>query len=161
MLSIPAAAADDSLLLYRYTREGLDKYLEQCVAKGVRRLSAVILPEGDPKPNAYGEYAMGYGGQGHLDVSLPNPAFFQHLDWVVKRAGSKGIELGLLPVEATSKLAEANSAGSFFDWGRYLGRRYMKAKGLVWLREKKQPGGPLTELEAGIRQFDSVHRFEP
>jgi len=155
-----AAALGEDLLLYRYSRERFDKLLTELSESGIRRITVVLLPEGDPKPNVYGEYAMGYGGQGHLDLSLPNPAFFQHLDWVVKRAGSKNIEVAILPIEVSSSLMVSNPRERFFEWGRYLGRRYMKANGLVWLRQKNQVDGPLSDLEQGIRQFDATHKFE-
>lgn len=154
------AAVGDELLLYRYTRDRLDKLLTRLSDSGIRRITLVIVPEGDPKANVYGEFAMGYGGQGHLDVSLPNPAFFQHLDWVIQRADSKGIEVALLPIDASSTLIAHNPRARFFDWGRYLGRRYMKVKRLVWLRQTNSVDGPLSDLEQGIRQFDATHKFE-
>ena len=159
-LTIEAASAADELLLYQHTREGLERQLASLSSQGVRRVTMAILPAGDPKRTPEGEFAMGYGGQGHLDLALPNPAFFQHLDWVLKRFASKGIEVAILPVDARSALFEANSTEKFYEWGRYLGRRYMKAKGLIWLREQGTKGGSAAALEEGIRQFDSVHRWE-
>jgi hypothetical protein len=147
-------------LLYEQTREGVDRILAESSAKGVRRITVVILTAGEPKRNVYGEFAMGYGGQGHEDVSLPNPAFFQHLDWVLKRAASKRIEVGILAAERGTALAAVNSRERFFEWGRYLGRRYMKAKGLVWLKPAGGSAGPLDAIEEGIRQFDTVHPTE-
>ena len=103
---------------------------------------------------------MGYGGQLHEDVSIPNPAFFQHLDWVIKKAESKRIQVRILVMDSNSALLGKNSTEKWFDFGRYLGRRYVKAKNLVWLRLFEPSAGSQLSLEEGIRQFDSVHRFE-
>ncbi len=154
------AQSRSDLLLYRQTREGVDRVLAECVAKGVTSIDVAILPAGEAKPNVYGEFAMGYGGQEHMDVTLPNPKFFQHLDWVLKRAAEKRIELRLLPVDPRSILVTKNSSEKWFEWGRYLGRRYVKAKNLIWLRLSESSAGSLLSVEEGIRQFDSTHRFE-
>lgn len=142
------------------SREGIDRLLSESVAKGKGRITLVLLNAGDPKRSADGEYVMGYGGQGHDDVSLPNPAFFQHLDWVIRKAQSKKVTVAILPADAGTSLKAVNSKEKFFEWGRYLGRRYMKAKGLIWLRQSGENTGPLDAIEAGIRQFDSIHPFE-
>jgi len=153
---ILSAQPATGLLLYEQTREGVERNLTQ----GLSRLDLVILPAGEARPNVYGEFAMGYGGQLHEDVSLPNPAFFQHLDWVIKKAESKKIQVRILVVDTDSKLLGRNAAEKWFDFGRYLGRRYMKAKNLVWLRLVEPSAGSQLSLEEGIRHFDSVHRFE-
>ena len=158
--SLLGAANPGETLLYEQTREGVDRLLADCAARGVKKLEVVILPAGVLRPNAYGDYAMGYGGQVHTDISLPNPKFFQHLDWVMKRAASKQIEVAVLPVDQGSVLLGSNSTEKFYDWGRYLGRRYMKARNLVWLKQSKESSGSLLAIEEGIRQFDSKHRFE-
>jgi hypothetical protein len=153
-----SCAAADRMMLYEQTREGVEKVLAEAAAKGERRIEIAIVPPGDPRRTPLGDFAFGYGGQGHADVSLPNPAFFQHLDWVIKRVQSRRMELALLPVDRGSNLVGGNDREKWFEWGRYLGRRYMKAKGLVWLRQDN--AGLLLAVEEGIRQFDTVHRFE-
>lgn len=158
--SLLGAANPGETLLYEQTREGVDRLLADCVARGVKKLEVVILPAGVPRPNAYGDYAMGYGGQVHTDIALPNPKFFQHLDWVLKRAAAKQIELAVLPADRESVLLIRNSTEKFFDWGRYLGRRYIKARNLVWLKQSKESSGSLLAIEEGIRHFDAKHRFE-
>ena len=159
-VSLFAVEAPKRMLLYEQTRDGVERVLADCVARGVTRIEVVILPAGEPRPNALGEHAMGYGGQAHTDVALPNPAFFQHMDWVLKRAAAKRIELAVLPADRESLLLVRNSTGKFFDWGRYLGRRYMKARNLVWLKQAKESGGAASAIEEGIRHFDAKHRFE-
>ena len=154
--SILSAQTGTNLILYEQTREAMERSL----AGDITRLDLVILPAGKIRPNVYGDYAIGYGGQLHEDLSLPNPAFFQRLDWVIKKAESRKIQVRILVSDSDSVFLGKNSAEKWFDFGRYLGRRYMKTKNLVWLRLFEPSAGPLLSLEEGIRQFDSVHRFE-
>ena len=159
-LSLFADPAQDGKVLYFGTKERTEGWLKDFAAQGGRRLEVVILPAGKALPNAYGDYVMGYGGQAHDDVALPNPAFFQYLDWVLKRAEAQKIQIALLAMHPDSALMAGNSKEKMFEWGRYLGRRYVKAKNLVWLRAPKGKTGSLAALEEGIRDFDLAHRFE-
>lgn len=154
VFALQIQASDDAW--HRGTREAVDAFLLKATPQ--KRLELTLLPVGDPPPTANGEYVFGYGGQGHEDAALPNPAFFQHLDWVLKRAQGKGFVVGVLPVDPGSQVGKNNSRQKWFEWGRYLGRRYMKAKSLVWL--KPDDAGPLEAIYEGIRQFDSVHPIE-
>jgi hypothetical protein len=122
-----------------------------------RRVTLILLPDGAPKTTKAGEYVLGYGGQEHEDLSLANPRFFQYLDWVIRRLDSRGFEIRILPAERGSTVVTRAAPDRLFEWGRYLGRRYMKAKRIVWLRYKD---GSLAESERGIRAIDSLHRWE-
>ncbi len=156
LCQVLSAQPPGRLLLYEQTRTGVDTAIREWKQKGVSRVQIVLLPDGAPKPNAFGEFALGYGGQQHLDLSLPNPAFFQHLDWVLKRLASSGITAAVQPAELKSGVVAANGEEKWFEFGRYLGKRYMKVKGIVWI----QSAGPLTAIDQGIRQFDTLHPFE-
>ena len=159
-VSLFAVEPPKRMLLYEQTRDGIEAVFADCASRGVRRIEVVLLPAGEVRPNALGEYAMGYGGQTHLDVGLPNPAFFQHLEWVLKRAAAKQIELAVLPADQQSMLLAGNSSEKFFDWGRYLGRRFIRTRNLVWLKQAKESSEAALALEEGIRHFDAKHRFE-
>ncbi len=111
-----AAFLSQDLLLYDRDRESLDRYLES--ARG--EVELVLLPDGKRRPNAYGHYALGYGGQPHNDLDLPNPAFFHHVDWAVKRATSKGLQVKLVTPGSSSGFAADKRA----EFVRYLRKRY-------------------------------------
>lgn len=157
---LSAGAQSGELSLYSQSREDVQRTLSQCLASGGKRLTVVILPAGAPGPNYYGQFALGYGGQEHVDVSLPNPAFFQHLDWVISRATSKGIEIRLLPVDPESKVLKVNDEQRLLEFGRYLGRRYVKAKLLVWIVPRAETAGTVGAITEGIRQFDNNHAHD-
>lgn len=122
-----------------------------------RRITLILLPDGAPKTTKAGEFVLGYGGQEHEDLSLLNPRFFQYLDWVIRRLDSKGFEIRILPAERGSTVVTRAAPDRLFEWGRYLGRRYMKAKRIVWLHYRD---GSLAEIERGIRAIDTAHRWD-
>lgn len=155
LFALAASACDSRLALYEYTRESFPALLEACRAGGAGRMELVLLAPGEPRRNPYGEYAFGYAGQDHSDVSLPNPAFWQYVDWMLKRISARGMDVAILPLHPQSFAALRSS--QLTDLGRYLGRRYASYKRLVWLRPPGQETGGLSLLEEGIRSFDSRH----
>lgn len=116
-------------LLWRLTREDTDLYLRNRAQKGFTVIMAHVVPRLDiNKPNAYGERAF-LGG----NVSRPNPKYFDHVDWVVKRAAHYGLRMGLMPINGGEYVAQG-----YFDlknvdaYGRWLGERY-RDDGIIWI----------------------------
>jgi hypothetical protein len=154
-------------LLFRSKREDAEMFFADRARKGYNTLQVQLLLGGEPEPNADGEWPLGYQNQSHEDLSLPNPAFFQHLDWLLKRAAAHGIQLAIAPVWLDcceggwrDKLLR-NGLDKTRNFGRYLGRRYMQTKNIVWiLGGDGIPGDDLPYLRAlaeGIREFDGTH----
>ena len=118
-------------LFHRLNREEADRYLKHRAAQGFTIIQAVVLAELDGlnTPNAYGHTPLKAN-----DPTQPNEDYFQHVDWIVTKANSLGLYVGLLPtwgnywhsknVIFTTENAEA--------YGRWLGKRY-QAAGVVWI----------------------------
>ena len=122
------AFLSQDMLLYDRDRAAVDRYLE--TAKGSIQL--VPIPDGKPQANAYGNFALGYGGQSHADLDQPNPAFFHHVDWVVKRASARGLQVILVAPGAGSGFsAEKRTA-----FVLYLRKRYERNR-RVHVRENE------------------------
>jgi hypothetical protein len=149
------AACQPEQLLYGRTRTGAQQLLLDCRAAGQGELTLELLTGPEPRPNAFGEYALGYGGQEHQDLSLPNPAFFQHLDWLLKQAWRRRIVLAIVVVGGDASWLGASRPEVRHEFGRFLARRYRAAKGLVWLRSARAES---REIEAGLRLEGAVVR---
>jgi hypothetical protein len=112
-------------------------YAGQQTAKGTMRLE--LFPGARPIANKAGDYVLGYGGQPHDDLSLPNPAFFQFLDRALKVSSSKKVVVELIALPATQSsewdgmLQRAGEEGCL-DFGRYLARRYQRQATLIFAR---------------------------
>lgn len=104
----------------------------------------------DEKPNPNGHYAFGYGGQVHNDIALPNPKFFDDLDKQIKRTPNFRIEL------TDSPMLQSNGPEKARDFGRFLGRRFMRRKNFYYVAPN-QPSETLKALIDGIRDYDTLH----
>jgi hypothetical protein len=148
-------------LFHRLTRVEAGFYLAKRREQGFTLIQAVVLAEfeGIRQPNAYGDLALI-----DQDPARPNKHYFCHVDWIVEKANSLGLVIGMLPTWG-DKVGKTHGDGPqiFTDrntriYGEFLGRRYRRA-GLIWIlggdrlvddEEKRQIWRSLAEgLRAG------------
>lgn len=76
------------------------------------------------------------------DFSTPNPAYFDHVEWVIKKADSLGLVLSIAPLWAgccgegwagKDKAMTANKPEGNYQFGAYLGQRFHKYNNLLWI----------------------------
>ncbi len=117
------------MLCQRLTREDVDRYLEDRASKGFTVIQMVALFSLDA--NAYGQAPLVSG-----DPERPNDAYFQHVDYVVKKAASLGLYVGMLPTWGHLwKQTEGRaifSKDKAFSFGRFLGKRYGEQP-IIWI----------------------------
>jgi len=123
-------------LFHRLDREESTYYLENRAEKGFSIIQAVVLAENDGlrSPNAYGELPLS-----DLDPSQPNEAYFEHVDFIVDKAETLGLFIGMLPTWGDKVPSSVPGAGPVvFNpdnarvFGNFLGRRY-RDKPIVWI----------------------------
>lgn len=91
-------------LFYKLDRSDVNIYLQNRVDKGFSVVMPVILREAGTKDgNVYGNLPLI-----NNDPTCPNEKFFEHVNWVIEQAVSKGLSLALLPT-----------------WGEYVGPLWM------------------------------------
>ncbi len=128
-------------LFHRSTREEAEQYLDNRARLGFTVVQAVAIGEfdGHSVPNAYGHLPL-------VDLDPTRPAvkdgpdndYWDHVDYVVNLANSKGLMVGLLPTwgrywhdqlkDGKPLFNKANAAA----YGEWIGRRY-KDRGVVWI----------------------------
>jgi hypothetical protein len=103
------------------------------------------------------------------DFSTPNEKYFEHADWVIRKAGEKGILVLLLPIflgykgtdQGWIEEALANGPEKCRAWGRFIGKRYKDFDNIVWMMgSDRRPGKALedvTAVMAGIKESDRRH----
>jgi hypothetical protein len=118
-------------LFHRLNREEAERYLLHRAAQGFTVIQAVVLAEVDglSVPNAYGHTPLHEN-----DPTRPNEDYFRHVDWVIAKANSLGLRIGLLPTwgsywHSKKVIFTKNNAKVY---GRWLGERYRDA-GIVWI----------------------------
>jgi hypothetical protein len=122
-------------LFHFLDREECDFYLRTRAAQGFTVIQAVAVAEQGPPdmPNRYGEAALPEG-----DPLRPNPRFFAHVDWVVRRAGELGLVMALLPTWGDKWNKGWGIGPEIFTpenaraYGKFLGRRYHDAS-VIWV----------------------------
>lgn len=146
-------------LFHRLNREEATRYLEDRARKGFNVIQAVVLAEIDglAVPNPYGALPLE-----DMDPARPNAEYFAHVDFVVERAGSLGLRVGLVPGWGKYwKTGEENifTPANAHAFGRFLGRRY-RDRPIIWILGGDQnvvtseERATIDSLAAGLREGD-------
>ena len=122
-------------LFHRLNREEAGIYLNDRAAKGFTVIQAVVLAEldGVREPNPYGETPLHDD-----DPTRPNEAYFAHVDYIVNKAESLGLSIGMLPTwgdkynKAWGKGPEIFTVENAHAFGEFMGKRY-KDKPIIWI----------------------------
>lgn len=123
-------------LFHKLNREEATYYLKKRAEQGFTIIQAVVLAEmsGIKKPNAYGDLALI-----NKDASRPNEKYFEHVDFIVKKANELGMVIGMLPTWGDKIYSENPSGGPIIfntqnakEFGVFLGKRY-KSDQIVWI----------------------------
>jgi hypothetical protein len=124
-------------LFHRLTREEAEKYLKDRAAKGFTVIQAVALAELDGlrEPNPYGEVPLE-----NMDPTKPREAYFQHVDFIIRKAEALGLHIGLLPTwgdkvfkNSWGKGPEIFNPANAKVYGQWLGTRYKDQKNIIWI----------------------------
>jgi hypothetical protein len=151
-------------LFQRLDREEANRYLADRATKGFTVIQAVALSEFDGLrvPNRYGDLPLHDG-----DPLRPDDAYFRHVDYVIDRAASLGLVVGLLPTwgDKVGPIKwgvgpEIFTAGNAVRYGEFLGERY-REKPIIWiLGGDRNPDSERRKaiwraLAAGLRRGDA------
>ncbi len=128
-------------LFHRLDREQAERYLRDRANKGYTVIQAVVLAEleGLTAPNPYGHVPLA-----NNDLSKPNEEYFKHVDWVVAKANSLGLVIGMLPTWGDKWHKKWGGGPEIFDaknaeaYGAWLGKRYKDAR-IVWILGGDRP----------------------
>lgn len=155
-------------LISGLTREDEEQYLENRRQKGFNTIMVNLIEHHFHGPiDRYGEGPFTTPG----DFSTPNEKYFEHADWVIRKAAEKGIQVLLAPIylgyigtdEGWVKEALANGPAKCRAWGRYVGKRYRNYDNIVWLvggdRNPDTAREDVDAVVAGIKDFDTRHLF--
>jgi hypothetical protein len=151
-------------LIADLTREDAELYLRDRQARGFNTL-LVNLIEGkfsrNAPANAYGDRPFRVDN----DFATPNDAYFDHAEWVLRRACELGFVVLLAPSyvgnqggpEGWYRQMTESGAAKVRDYGRYVGRRFGDLANIVWVQggDYNPPDKDLIRaLVAGIREGD-------
>jgi hypothetical protein len=152
-------------LFHRLSKQEAETYLENRREKGFTVIQAVILAELDGlhTPSAEGEIPLVDD-----DPRKINEAYFEHVDWVIRKAEEKGMFIGLLPTWGDKVDQQWGVGPVIFNksnarsYGEFLGKRYQGFKNIVWINGGDRSGGGenfevWNALANGIKTYDQNH----
>ena len=155
-------------LISGLTKEEAEVYLEGRRRQGFNLIIVNLIEHKFRGPaNRYGQGPFTTPG----DFSTPNGKYFEHADWVIRKAAEKGITVFLAPIylgyigteEGWVEETLANGPEKSRNWGRYVGKRYRDLDNLVWLiggdRNPEKARDDVDAIVLGIKEFDSRHIF--
>jgi hypothetical protein len=127
-------------LFHRLDRNEADLYLEDRARKGFTVIQAVALAELDGlrEPNSYGHLPLIGNDPARPDVREDEPDYWEHVDYIVDRANSLGLYVGLLPTWGDKWNLKWGAGPEIFTpenaeiYGEWLGRRY-RDRGVIWI----------------------------
>lgn len=153
-------------LFHRLDREDADLYLEDRARKGFTVIQAVVLAEleGLTVPNPYGDLPLV-----DQDPRRPNESYFEHVDYIVDRAETLGLFVGMLPTWGDKWNRKWGVGPEVFTpenaraYGRFLGARY-RDEPIVWILggdrnpETEEDLAIIRAMAEGLREGDGgVH----
>ena len=153
-------------LISGLTKEEAEKYLESRKRQGFNSVIVNLIEHKFRGPvNRYGEGPFTRIG----DFSTPNEKYFEHADWVIRKAQEKGIQVFLAPIylgyigtdEGWIEELVANGPERAHNWGRYVGSRYRSFDNIVWIiGGDRNPDTAREDVDAvaqGIKETDDHH----
>jgi hypothetical protein len=153
-------------LISGLTKEEAEKYLEARRRQGFNSIIVNLIEHKFRGPvNRYGEGPFSTPA----DFSTPNEKYFEHADWVIRKAQEKGIQIFLAPIylgyigtdEGWIEELVKNGPGKARNWGRYVGKRYRDFDNIVWIiGGDRNPDAAREDVDAvaeGIKEADGRH----
>lgn len=152
-------------LFHRMNKAETETYLENRREKGFTVIQAVVLAELDGlgTPDAEGNKPLIDN-----DPLRPDEAYFAHVDWVIKKAGEKGLFIGLLPTWGDKVDKQWGKGPVIFDpensfkYGQWIGERYKEYPNIIWINGGDRSGGGKNKeiwdaIATGIKSVDKNH----
>ncbi|MBL8549782.1 MAG: DUF4038 domain-containing protein [Hyphomonadaceae bacterium] len=144
------------------SREDAVRYLDDRASRKFNaiNLQLILNREGVRPPNFYGQSP--FTG---APFATPNEAYFQHADYVLQQAASRGFLIflcaawcGALTLDWYPLMQQAGAA-TLKEYGRYIGNRYRSLNNIIWMHggDTYPPDKSLvTSIVDGIKEVDPV-----
>lgn len=124
-------------LLHRCDREEATMYLKKRKSQGFNVIQTVTLAELDGlhTPNPYGQTPLF-----NDDPTTPNPAYFEHVDYIIDKAAELDMYVALLPTWGDKLNTKSWGIGPEIftvknarSYGQWIGNRYKDRNNILWI----------------------------
>ena len=145
------------MLLSKLTREETEEYLKNRRENGFNTIQVTLLPWKVEEVNRYSEPAF-------LDnkyFTHPNEKYFEHVDWVLKKANEYGIQLSMNVFWLRNNWREHATVENARIFGNYVANRFLHHPNFMWyIGGDINPDGYLDQQKAlaeTIHSIDNKH----
>jgi len=154
------------LLFEKLTREEAEKYLEDRRQKGFNVIQVMVLHDIGIK-DAYGDSALINRNVATPRVVAGNSLadktydYWDHVDYIVNLAASKGIYIAMVPVWGSVVKARKVNQTQARVYATFLAKRYRDKPNVIWMNGGDIPGSDSIKvwktIGATLHQFDPGH----
>ncbi len=156
------------LLFKKLNREQTEIYLEDRRQKGFNVIQAMLVHDIKNTSNAYGDSAIINRNLSELSITEGADSaneqqydYWDHVDFVIRLAGQKGIYMALVPVWGSNVRGGNVSAGQATAYASFLADRYRDFANVIWLNGGDVPGSDSLKVWQAIgktiKQKDPDH----
>jgi len=153
------------LLFSKLNREDAEKYLEDRRVKGFNVIQVMVL-HSVGVVNAYGDSALI-----HKNVATPLVTagssfdnkteydYWDHVDYIVDLAASKGIYIAMVPVWGSNVKEKHVTSAQAKIYAQFLATRYKSRPNVIWMNGGDVPGSDSIKVWKTIG--NTLHQFDP
>jgi hypothetical protein len=158
--------------IYQLSREEIDTFFENYALSDLKlppNESLVFVYLIHPNPNVYGERPL-YLKSEELDPSKLssydfkrlNPNYFEHLDYILKKAASKKIPIGLVVPVVRRLSADKNDQNDIKNLIVNLIRRYSNDLNIIWMLDQsdRKEGQEIMDLIRSVKPDFEIRGME-
>lgn len=144
----------------RLNRDEAEYYLEQCKQKEYNVVQVMVMNT-MPAINTYGKWALPNGFDFTNIDKEGEYGYWDHMDYIVHTAESKGIYIGMVCVWGSPVQENKMSVSDAEKYGKFLANRYKNSPNIIWLIGGDIRGDVKTDvwntLANSIRSIDKNH----
>jgi hypothetical protein len=134
------------LLFSKLKREEAEQYLDTRARQGFNVIQVMVV-HGIKEVNAYGDSALADKNIAQPKVTPGNTFgkdheydYWDHIDWIISRAASKGIYIALVPVWGSVVKGDHIGAAKARIYAEFLSKRYRDRSNVIWMNGGDIPG---------------------
>lgn len=148
------------LMPERLNRDEVSYYLEKCRKAGYNMVQIQVL-NSVPSYNVYGQasHIDGFNFKGIDRKGIYG--YWDHMDYIIKTAASKGIYIGMVCIWGTPVEQGMMNVEEAKLYGKFLAERYKDEPNIIWMIGGDIRGDKMTEvwetLATTIRKIDNGH----
>jgi len=103
---------------------------------------------------------------GYYDLTMPNPAYWSHVDYIVQTAAANGLQCVFTPLDqgGWTQTSLRNGTNRCYQYGQFLGDRYKNSPNMIWNLgndfqnwRKQQNDAVILAIADGIESVDTNH----